>query len=161
MKNKNIWNLFFIIELCVSTSFVNADQDYVKQIMKDSEICEKIIIDRSKVTLVHEKNYEKEVAQSKKPVAILVSATWCQPCQIFKPIYVKVAEECSDLFKFVHIDFDSYPLFVTRYDIQSVPTVLFAIDGKIVEKDSAFSSRNDFRTKIYATHRKLKNKYNF
>jgi thioredoxin 1 len=158
---KSIILSILIFSVSAASELMKEQEKYIKEIIDDSKYCQANAPAQSKVVPVTVENYEAEVINSSKPVLILVSAAWCPPCQIFKPIYDKVADECSDLFKFVSIDFDSYLEFIKEYEVNSVPTVLLVVQGKIVDKGSAFSNKNNFIAKIHKIREFIKEKHGF
>ena len=52
------------------------------------------------------------------------SASWCGPCQNFKPIMESISQSIPTNI----IDIDSRPDLVSQYGIRSVPTLVF-VDG--------------------------------
>ena len=52
------------------------------------------------------------------------SASWCGPCQNFKPIMESISQSIPT----VIVDIDSRPDLVSQYGIRSVPTLVF-VDG--------------------------------
>lgn len=83
-------------------------------------------------TNVTAKTFKKEVLESKLPVIVKISATWCGPCQQFYPIFEKVAAKYGDIIKFVSIDYDSNLSIVDEYEITSVPTMLLFYNGELL-----------------------------
>lgn len=81
-----------------------------------------------------------DVKKSNKPVIILVSTTWCPPCQQFKPIFKEVAQEQSELCEFIILDGDLNSEIVDQLEVESYPTVVCFKNGKI------FNPKN-YRTK--------------
>jgi len=75
-------------------------------------------------------------AQSQKPILLLVSAAWCEPCrELVRKVLPK--EELSkqlDAFERVYIETDLQPDLTNHYRIRAVPTLLM-IDGKGAVKD--------------------------
>lgn len=62
-----------------------------------------------------------------------VWATWCPPCRAFGPIYEKVSGDHPDIY-FTKMDIDDNQQFAQDEGIQSIPTIIAAVDGKIVYK---------------------------
>jgi thioredoxin 1 len=143
-------NLMFSNAVLAAENFVSAvdlapdQQEFLNQIIQDATMCKKESAEVLDATWVISENYEQTVIQSEKPVIILVSASWCPPCQIFKWIYNRVAVDFKDTFTFVNIDYDSFPEFVQEQGIQSVPMLCFCNDGKLIDTGPAFMPKNDF-----------------
>ena len=60
------------------------------------------------------------------------TASWCTPCQVFKPIMKEIEKEGHSI-QFIDIDHDEN-LLMEEYNIQSVPTSIIEEDGKEVER---------------------------
>ena len=61
------------------------------------------------------------------------TATWCGPCQRFKPIMQEVANEGHSV-QFIDIDTDQGRMFADQYNVRSVPTVIFEENGSEVNR---------------------------
>ena len=59
------------------------------------------------------------------------TATWCGPCQRFKPIMQEVANEGHSV---QFIDIDSQEDLARQYNVRSVPTVVVEQDGSEVNR---------------------------
>jgi len=79
-------------------------------------------------------NWEKEVMQSSDLVMVDFWAVWCGPCQMVAPIVEELANEYSGKLKVMKLNTDEAPDVAGRYQIMSIPTVLFFKDGQPVEK---------------------------
>ncbi len=75
-----------------------------------------------------------------KPLVIDFSATWCGPCQRFKPTFHKVAEEYASKATFATADVDECTDLSTKYEIQSIPFVL------IINPDGTTASQTGLMT---------------
>ena len=60
------------------------------------------------------------------------TATWCGPCQRFKPIMQEVANVHH--VQFIDIDTDQGRMFADQYNVRSVPTVIFEENGSEVNR---------------------------
>jgi len=74
------------------------------------------------------------VEKSELPIFILYSASWCGPCQNIKPIFITLSQQYGDKAHFIIIDVDEFPGLAKKNGIQSMPTFLFLVKTKIVEK---------------------------
>ena len=61
------------------------------------------------------------------------TATWCGPCQRFKPIMQEVANEGTHV-QFIDIDTDQGRMFADQFNVRSVPTVIFEENGSEVNR---------------------------
>ena len=59
-------------------------------------------------------------------------ATWCGPCKAIKPVLDKLSAELTDV-TFVAVDIDNNTEFVRDMNVRSVPTLLFAKGGEVVQ----------------------------
>jgi thioredoxin 1 len=60
-------------------------------------------------------------------------ATWCGPCRMVAPILDQLATEYAGQVKFGKLDVDSNQQTATRFNVRSIPTLLFFKDGKVVD----------------------------
>lgn len=88
----------------------------------------------SKPLNITDDTFEKEVLQSDKPVIVDFWATWCGPCKMIAPILEEVASEYSDKVKIVKIDVDANNKTAGRYNIMSIPSLLFFKGGEMVDQ---------------------------
>ena len=59
------------------------------------------------------------------------SATWCGPCQTFKPVMNEIV---SEGYSVQFIDIDQSPSIATHYNVMSVPTVIIEDSGIEVDR---------------------------
>lgn len=71
---------------------------------------------------------------------IYISATWCGPCKIFKPIVTQFFEEHAHHIESSILDADDE--MVQQLQVKSVPTILFFKDNKEVTRVSGVQSKN-------------------
>jgi thioredoxin 1 len=60
-------------------------------------------------------------------------ATWCGPCRMVAPIVEQLATEHAGKLKVAKVDVDANQGVATRYNIRSIPSILFFKDGKHVD----------------------------
>ena len=61
-------------------------------------------------------------------------ATWCGPCRMIAPILEQLAIEYTGKVRVAKLDVDSNQQTAMRYNVRSIPTLLFFKDGKLVDQ---------------------------
>jgi thioredoxin 1 len=61
-------------------------------------------------------------------------ATWCGPCRMIAPILEQLSEEYQGKVRVTKLDVDSNQKTAMRFDVRSIPTLLFFKDGKLVDR---------------------------
>ena len=64
-------------------------------------------------------------AEPGKLVVVDFNATWCGPCKQFAPNFEAVAEKYADKALFYSVDVDQHPELAARYNVQSLPMVVY------------------------------------
>lgn len=75
----------------------------------------------------------QEVLKSDKLIIVDFFATWCVPCQMLTPILVELDKENENV-EIFKVNVDENQETAMRYDITSVPTMIFFKDGVEVER---------------------------
>jgi len=65
-------------------------------------------------------------------------AEWCGPCQMLAPVFEETAKEMGGKFKFGKVNVDEQQEIAERFDILSVPALVFFSEGEQVEVNSGF-----------------------
>ncbi len=86
--------------------------------------------------IVHltDNQFEREVLQSRQPVVVDFWAPWCAPCQIVAPILEELSKEYDSQVKICKVNVDENQRMAAKYQIFSIPSLLFFKDGKIVSQ---------------------------
>ena len=92
-------------------------------------------------------NEFNEVTASEVAV-IDFSATWCGPCKMLSPIISEIADEYSNSIKVCKVNVDENQDLAMKYNIMSVPTLLFIKNGKIIKSSIGFCSKSELNNII-------------
>ena len=85
------------------------------------------------VTEVSDQSFENEVIKCQTPVVVDFWAPWCGPCHMIAPVTEKLSKEYADRVKFCKLNVDENPEMVRKYNVMSIPLLLFFKDGKQVD----------------------------
>ncbi len=61
-------------------------------------------------------------------------APWCGPCRVIGPVLEEIAQEMAGQVAIGKINVDEHPAIAQRYQVQGIPTLILAKDGKIVDR---------------------------
>jgi thioredoxin 1 len=88
----------------------------------------------SKPITITDDTFESEVLQSDKPCIVDFWATWCGPCKMIAPILEDIASEMGDRLKVAKLDVDANNKTPGKYNIMSIPSLLFFRNGEVVDQ---------------------------
>ncbi len=100
------------------------------------------------IVITSEKQFKKEVLESKLPVIVDFYADWCPPCQMLLPVMSKVADTWKGKVKIVKVNVDKNPQLSTKYGVRSIPDVRFIKAGKQVAKEGGYAPEDIWNQKI-------------
>lgn len=81
---------------------------------------------------VTDKDFDTEVIEDKGLVVVDMWAPWCTPCRMLSPLLEELSQEYKDI-KMVKLNVDENPEVQGRYQVMSIPTVIFVKGGDVVE----------------------------
>ena len=102
----------------------------------------------TQVAQATETNWESEVVKSPQVVMVDFWAVWCGPCQMVAPIVEELATEYSGKLKVMKLNTDENPEVAGKYQIMSIPTILFFKDGQPVERVVGARPKQQFKQVI-------------
>ena len=80
---------------------------------------------------LNDANFESEVLKSSQPVLVDFWAEWCGPCKMLSPVLDEIATQHAGRVKVGKVDVDANPGLAARFGIQSIPTLLYVVNGKV------------------------------
>ena len=88
----------------------------------------------SNVLAVTDANFEEEVEKAEGLTIVDFWATWCGPCRMVAPILDQLATEYQGKVKITKLDVDANIKTGSRFNVRSIPTMLFFKGGKVVDQ---------------------------
>ena len=98
-------------------------------------------------TTVTNNNFATEVLECPQLVLVDFWATWCGPCKMQAPAIDALCQERADL-KVCKINVDEQFELAVRYQISSIPTLMFFKDGKAVRRAVGLRSKAEIEQLI-------------
>ena len=96
------------------------------------------------------KTIETAQVESGLPTVLDFSATWCPPCQQFKPIFEEVKEKYAGQVDMKTIDVDQNRELAEKYNISSIPAIIFLdADGKEIDRNVGFMDKETLEESIH------------
>lgn len=90
--------------------------------------------DEPDVVHVGDDTFFDEIEDSQGLAMVDFWAEWCGPCRMVSPIVEELAKEYADQgVRVAKVDVDSNPGTASRFNIRSIPSILFFKDGTHVD----------------------------
>ena len=87
----------------------------------------------TQIAHVTDATFAAEVEQASGLVLVDFWATWCGPCQVIAPILEQLAGQHAGKVKIAKLDVDSNQQTTLRFNVRSIPSILFFRDGRHVD----------------------------
>jgi len=87
----------------------------------------------SNALVVTDTTFETEIEKHDGLAVVDFWATWCGPCRMVAPILDQLAAEYGEKAKVAKLDVDSNQRTAMRFNVRSIPTILFFKGGKVVD----------------------------
>jgi len=88
----------------------------------------------SNVIAVTDADFETQVEKNDGLTIVDFWATWCGPCRMIAPILDQLATEYEGKVKVTKLDVDANIKTGSRFNVRSIPTLLFFKQGKVVDQ---------------------------
>jgi len=98
------------------------------------------------VTELDKKTFDKFIKEDK--VVVDFWASWCSPCKILSPTVEEVASEMKNKAKFAKVNVDDNLELAQKFQVMSIPTLIFFRDGKQMDRTVGVISKEELEKRI-------------
>jgi thioredoxin 1 len=96
-----------------------------------------------------DKSFDNEI-KTNLPVLVDFWAEWCGPCRAVSPIVDEIAKEYQGKLKVMKVNVDDNQSTAMKYQVMSIPTILFLKNGQEVDKIVGALPKSSIKSKVDA-----------
>lgn len=89
--------------------------------------------ENGKTVTITDDNFATEIESTDGLAMVDFWAAWCGPCRMVAPIVEQLAEDYDGKLKVGKLDVDANIRTASRFNVRSIPTILFFKDGQLVD----------------------------
>lgn|GEM_PF-1904680 len=129
-----LFHNFYLIILTIS---IKMQKIYIRRFLRR---------EMTEVIELSEDNFEKNIAKGKWVVDFW--AEWCGPCKILSPAVEAAAKEMKGKVHFGKVNVDAEGELAQRFEVMSIPTLIFFNDGKLLDRTSGAMDEDELKNII-------------
>ena len=105
----------------------------------------------SEITEINDMNFNKMVIENSMNIPILLKfwGNWCQPCKKMEPIMENISSFYDGKVKILSVNVENNQIITNKFNIRSIPSLLFFNKKKLIEKATGFLSEEQIKKLIY------------
>jgi thioredoxin 1 len=100
------------------------------------------------VTELSDGDFDTTILRSEIPVLVDFWSPTCAPCRSLAPILEELAEENEGDATIAKVNTAQYPALVTKFGIDTLPTLLFFYQGRVVERMVGVPSKHKLQSAL-------------
>ena len=94
--------------------------------------------------ILNDQTFDSEFNATKKPTILYFYADWCGPCKSVSPLIEIISNEYGNALNVFKVNVDNSSDVSARYNIMSIPTLLFVDkDKSILKQTIGFTSKEE------------------
>lgn len=97
------------------------------------------------IIITSKAQFDKEIIQSGRPAIVKVGTDWCGACKASEKPFHKLSNDFPAIV-FASLDADKNDALASEYDVQSLPTLLYFNNGKLVSRKVGYNKEEVTRT---------------
>jgi len=101
-----------------------------------------------RITELNDGDFDTTIIQTKVPVLVDFWSPTCVPCRMLVPVLEELADENEGDATIVKVNAAQYPELVSKYGIDTLPTLLLFYQGKVVERMVGVQSKHKLQSAL-------------
>ena len=97
-------------------------------------------------------HWDKLLHTKDQPILLQLSASWCRPCQMLRPLMKKAVDQQEGKVTGVYIDVDKYPDVSHMLQVQHIPMLFLMKDGELLEQWSGMQNDSQINDIMIKAH---------